>query len=103
VRLFVRLERNESIEIKWRASQLQIEKDPHRMCQDFPNQAMLKMPQIVHPQAGDGKALRQMRAPGFYSLPQAGAGLEQSRTRGVVILLRGAVTTKTPCRSASTA
>ena len=60
VRLFVRLECHEAIEIKWRASQLQVEKDPNRMRQDFPDQAMLKMPQIVHPQAGDGKALGQM-------------------------------------------
>jgi len=78
----VKLESHESIEIKWRALQLQVEKDPPRMCQDFPNQAMLKMPQIVHPQAGYGKALGQMRAHGFHSLPQAGAGLEQSGTMG---------------------
>jgi len=35
VQLFVRLERHEAIEIKRRASQLQVEKDPNSMRQNF--------------------------------------------------------------------
>ena len=35
VQLFVRLERHEAVEIKRRASQLQVEKDPNGMRQDF--------------------------------------------------------------------
>ena len=79
----MRLERDEAIEIKRRALQLQVEKDPNGMRQDFADQAMLKMPQIMHPQAGDGKALRQMRAHRFYPLAQAGAELEQRGSYGV--------------------
>lgn len=99
----LRLESYEFIEIKWRAMTLQVKKDPNGMGQDFPDQAMLKMPQLMHSQAGDSKALRQMRAHGFHALAQAGADFEQRRTMGRGHLLRGAVTTKTPCRFANTA
>jgi hypothetical protein len=43
---------------------------------------MLKMPQIMHPNPSDSKALRQMRADRFYALVQAGAELEQRRAMG---------------------
>jgi hypothetical protein len=78
----LRLESYEAIEIKWRAMTLQVKKDPNGMGQDFPDQAMLKMPQIIHSQAGDSKALCQMRAHGFHALAQAGADFEQRRTMG---------------------
>ena len=61
---------------------LEVEKDPYGMSQDFADQTMLKMPQIMHAQAGDGKALGQMRAHGFYSLAQTGTELEQRGTMG---------------------
>ena len=75
MRLFWGLRGHEPVEVKSGASELEIEKDGHGMREHFANKAMLKMPQIMHPKAGHGKALRQMRAHGFHSLTQAGASL----------------------------
>src|SRR5712692_10852649 len=82
VRLFWGLRGHEPVEVKSGASELEIEKDGHGMREHFANKAMLKMPQIMHPKAGHGKALRQMRAHGFHSLTQAGASLQQGETMG---------------------
>ena len=57
----VRFERDETIEIEWGAMAQQVQKDPHGIDQDFADQAMLKVPQIMHSQASDGEALGQTR------------------------------------------
>ena len=72
----------EAIEIEWGAMALEVQKDPYGMGQDFADQAMLKMPQIMHAQASNGEALGQMRAHGFYALAPTGTELKQLGTVG---------------------
>ena len=52
----LRGECDEAIEIEWGAMALEVQKDPYGMGQDFADQAMLKMPQIMHAQASNGDA-----------------------------------------------
>ena len=47
---------HQAIQIKGRAAELQIEKHADGMRQHFANQAMLKMPQVMHANALHGEA-----------------------------------------------
>jgi len=50
------------------------------MSQDFANEAMVKVPEIMDANAGHGKAFRQMCAHRFDSFTQPRTELEQGRT-----------------------
>jgi hypothetical protein len=48
-----------------------VEKDVHGMRQNFPDQAMLKMPEVMDTNASNGKAFSQMRVDGFDTFAQS--------------------------------
>lgn len=50
------------------------------MSQDFANQPMLEGPEVMHANAGHGKALGQVRAHCFDPLAQTGTELKEERT-----------------------
>jgi hypothetical protein len=58
---------------------LKIKKDADGMGQDFPNQAMVEVPEVVDANASYGKAFSQVRPHGFDFLAYPGTKLEQGR------------------------
>lgn len=59
---------------------MKIQKDADSMGQDFTNQAMVEVPQIMDANAGDGKAFGQVRSHSFDCLAHPGTEFEQGRT-----------------------
>jgi hypothetical protein len=79
--LFENSGRNQAIQIQWFASELEIEQDCDGVSENLTNQAMLRMPEIAHPNARDSKALSELRTDRLNNLAppttntQPGAGL----------------------------
>ena len=71
-----RVEADQSIEIKGRSAELDVENNGHGMRQHLADQAMLKMPQVMHTDARDGKTFGEMRSHRFDLLAPLGAGPE---------------------------
>jgi len=65
VPLFSSLYSDQPIEIEERPPEVKIQKDADSMHQHFANEAMLEMPEIMDTNAGDRKALGQVRPRGF--------------------------------------
>ena len=82
MQLFVSLESDEAIEVKRRSPQVKVEKHADGMGQDFANQPMLEVPEVMPAYTGDRKAVRQVRADGFHPLAQARADLQEGGTMG---------------------
>ncbi len=51
---------DQAVQLERLAPELKVEKDAYRMCQDLPNQAVLEVPQIAHPNARYPEALTQV-------------------------------------------
>jgi len=65
VPLFSSLDSDQPIEIEERPPEVKIQKDADSIHQQFANEAMLEMPEIMDMNAGDRKALGQLRPRGF--------------------------------------
>ena len=65
MQLFSGLRRDEPIEVQRRPPELKIDEDAYGMGQDFANQPVLIVPQIMDANAGHSKPFGQVRAKPF--------------------------------------
>src|SRR5713226_7688930 len=74
---------NQAVQVQRGTAQVEIEKHADRVRQHFADHAMLKVPQIAYPNAGDGEPFRQLRADRLNALAPARRSFEQRlRVRG---------------------
>src|SRR2546425_7513433 len=67
----------EPIEVQRRPPELKIDEHAYSMRQHFPNEAMVEVPKVMNANAGDRKALGQVRSHCFDSLAQPRAKAQQ--------------------------